>query len=148
MTSGRANEVGFAWRMNCSKIEENRETPLAAKGFKTGGRTAGTLNKRTEAMLEEIASTGETPLQYMLRVMRDPEAPAARRDAMAIAAAPYIHCKLAQAELTAQQKPKITSIRFLTEEEWLARRDAQQDNSRLTTSDVSDAVVIDEQDEH
>ena len=112
-----------------------------AHGFKTGGRTAGTLNKRTQEMLDEIASTGETPLQYMLRVMRDPEAPAGRRDAMAVAA------KLAQAELTAQQKPKITSIWFLTEEEWLARRDAP-DNSRLTTSDVSDAVVIDEQDEH
>ena len=38
-----------------------------AKGFKTGGRTVGTLNKRTQAMLEEIASTGETPLQHMLR---------------------------------------------------------------------------------
>ena len=42
-------------------------------------------------MLDQIASTGETPLQYMLRVMRDPEAPPARRDAMAIAAAPYVH---------------------------------------------------------
>ena len=38
--------------MNCSKIEENRETPLVAKGFKTGGRTAGTLNKRTEEVLD------------------------------------------------------------------------------------------------
>jgi hypothetical protein len=144
MTSGRANEVGFAWRMNCSKIEENRETPLAAKGFKTGGRTAGTLNKRTEAMLEEIASTGETPLQYMLRVMRDPEAPPARRDAMAVAAAPYIHCKLAQTDLTAQQQPKITGVRFWTREEWLAFRIAEENNSRLITNDVSDAVAIDE----
>ena len=57
MTSGSANEVGFAWRMNCSKIEENRETPLPAKGFKTGGRTAGTLNKRTEAMLVYAAAS-------------------------------------------------------------------------------------------
>jgi hypothetical protein len=65
-----------------------------AYGFKTGGRTAGTLNKRTEAMLDEIASTGETPLHYMLRVMRDPEAPAVRRDAMAIAAAPYVQAAL------------------------------------------------------
>jgi hypothetical protein len=65
-----------------------------AYGFKTGGRTAGTLNKCTEAMLDEIASTGETPLHYMLRVMRDPEAPAVRRDAMAIAAAPYVQAAL------------------------------------------------------
>jgi hypothetical protein len=36
----------------------------------------------------------------------------------------------------------------LTEEEWLARRDAQQGNSRLINNDVSDAVVIDEPEEH
>ena len=119
-----------------------------AKGFKTGGRTAGTLNKRTEAMLEEIASTGETPLQYMLRIMRDAEAPAPRRDAMAIAAAPYVHSKLAQVDGTAQEKQNITGVRFWTEEEWLARRDAQPGNSRLITNDVTNAVVIDEQDEH
>jgi hypothetical protein len=65
-----------------------------AYGFKTGGRTAGTLNKRTQDMLDEITSTGETPLQYMLRVMRNPEASPARRDAMAIAAAPYVHSKV------------------------------------------------------
>ena len=35
-----------------------------AKGFKTGGRIAGTLNKRTRDMLDEIASTGEDPLSY------------------------------------------------------------------------------------
>ena len=119
-----------------------------AKGFKTGGRTAGTLNKRTEAMLEEIASTGEAPLQYMPRVMRDPETPAARRDAMAIAAAPYVHSKLAQVDATAQEKQNITGMRFWTEAEWLAHRDAQQGNSPLITNDVSNAVVIDEQNEH
>jgi hypothetical protein len=101
-----------------------------ARGFKTGGRTAGTLNKRTETMLKEIASTGETPLQYMLRVMRDPETPAARRDAMAIAAAPYIHSKLAQVDVAAQQNQNIIGVRVWTREEWLAYRDAQQGNSR------------------
>jgi hypothetical protein len=119
-----------------------------ARGFKTGGRTAGTLNKRTEAMLDEIASTGETPLQYMLRVMRDPEASPARRDAMAVAAAPYVHSKLAQVDDTAQDRWNIVGVRRWTEEEWLAHRDAQQGNSRLITNDVSDAVVIDEQNEH
>ena len=118
-----------------------------AKGFKTGGRTTGTLNKRTQEMLDEIASTGEAPLQYMLRVMRDPEAPAARRDAMAIAAAPYVHSKMAQVDATAQDKKNIIGVRLWTREEWLAQRDAQQGNSRLITNDVSDAV-LDEQDEH
>ena len=92
-----------------------------AHGFKTGGRTAGTLNKRTQDMLDEVTSTGETPLQYMLRVMRDPEASAARRDAMAIAAAPFVHSKLAQVDATAQDRQNITGVRFWTEEEWLAQ---------------------------
>ena len=116
------------------------------KGFKTGGRTAGTLNKRTREMFDEIASTGETPLQYMLRVMRDSEASPVRRDAMAVAAAPYVHSKLAQVDGTAQEKQNITGVRFWTEKEWLAHRDAQRGNSRRITNDVSNAD--DEQDEH
>jgi hypothetical protein len=84
----------------------------------------------------------------MLRIMREPETPAARRDAMAIAAAPYVHSKLAQADVTAQDKQNIVGVRFWTEEEWLAHRDAQQGNSRLITNDVSDAIVIDDQEEH
>jgi hypothetical protein len=82
--------------------------------------------------------TGETPLQYMLSVMRDPEASPARRDAMAIAAAPYVHSKLTQVDATAQEKQNITGVRFWTQEEWLAHRDAQQGNSRLLTSEVND----------
>lgn len=40
------------------------------------------------------AEDGETPLEYMLRVMRDPSAEDKRRDAMAAAAATYLHPKL------------------------------------------------------
>ena len=72
-------------------------------------------------------------LRLMLRIMRDPETPAARRDAMAIAAAPYVHSKLAQADVTDQHNYNITGVRFWTEEEWL-HRDAHQGNSRLMTS--------------
>jgi hypothetical protein len=34
------------------------------------------------------------PVEYMLRIMRDPREPAARRDEMAKAAAPYLHPKM------------------------------------------------------
>ena len=119
-----------------------------AKGFKTGGRNAGTLNKRTQAMFEEIASTGETPLQYMLRVMRDPEAAVARRDAMAAAAAPYIHPRMAQIDMHAQHGVPIVGVRFWTEAEWLASRAAQESNSHFITDASNDAVGIDEQEEH
>jgi len=66
---------------------------------------------------------------------------------MAVAAAPYVHSKLAQVDAIAEYNYNITGVRFWTEEEWLAHRDAQQSNSRLITSEVSDAVVIDEQEE-
>jgi hypothetical protein len=74
------------------------------KGQRYGGRQKGTKNKATVArekghaeILEQAAAEGETPLQYMLRVMRTSN-DAKRKDAMAIAAAPYIHPRLASVE--------------------------------------------------
>ena len=74
------------------------------KGQKTGGRKKGSINKikppqdvirkvEAEAVANCIA-TGESPLCYMLRVMRDPTVEDPRRDEMARAAAPYVHAKI------------------------------------------------------
>jgi hypothetical protein len=74
------------------------------KGQKTGGRRKGSKNKikppqdvirkvEAEAVANCIA-TGESPLSYMLRVMRDPTVEDPRRDEMARAAAPYVHAKI------------------------------------------------------
>ena len=65
-----------------------------ARGHKTGGRQKGSRNKRTAEVLAAAATTGVLPLDYMLAVMRDPAADDKRRDAMAMAAAPYLHAKL------------------------------------------------------
>lgn len=62
-----------------------------AKGRKTGGRRKGVPNKTTLEREKAIAATGETPKDYMLRVMRDESVDAARRDAMARAVAPFCH---------------------------------------------------------
>jgi hypothetical protein len=73
-------------------------------GKKTGGRKKGSKNKikppehvirkvEAEAVANSIA-TGETPLSYMLRIMRDPTVEDPRRDEMARAAAPYVHAKI------------------------------------------------------
>jgi hypothetical protein len=48
----------------------------------------------------------EKPLAYMLRVMRDPDAPAERRDRMAIAAAPFCH-PIIGAKLEASAPPSV-----------------------------------------
>lgn len=71
---------------------------------------------------------GQLPLDYMLTVMRDPEVDAARRDRMAIAAAPFIHARkdtgiskkeqqeeaanvAASGKFSTSQAPKIVRIR-------------------------------------
>jgi hypothetical protein len=64
------------------------------KRRKTGGRKKGSKNKRT-VELEKKAAEGQTPLDYMLQVMRDVKADDARRDEMARAAAPYLHARRA-----------------------------------------------------
>jgi hypothetical protein len=46
-------------------------------------------------MRAEMAVSDEMPLDYMIRVMRDPSTEPHRRDAMAKAAAPYLHPQLA-----------------------------------------------------
>ena len=69
-------------------------------GERRGGRQKGTPNKASIALAAEIAASGETPLNYMLRIMRDQTAEHTRRDDMAKASAPYVHPKLAAIEHT------------------------------------------------
>ena len=62
------------------------------------GRPKGSLNKKTAEKIAEITKTGELPLDYMLRVMRDPTQPHERRDEMAKSAASYVHPRLSNVE--------------------------------------------------
>lgn len=74
---------------------------MARGGARSGaGRKPGSTAKATKERLAEIAGTGETPVEYMLRVMRDSNADEKRRDAMAVSSAPYLHPKLASTEVT------------------------------------------------
>ena len=43
----------------------------------------------------EAKSEGMSPLEYMLKVMRNPEADQQRRDRMAVSAAPFCHARVA-----------------------------------------------------
>ena len=56
------------------------------KGGKETSRTIGPIDVRLAARRADV-----TPLEYMLAVMNDAAADDARRDRMAIAAAPYAH---------------------------------------------------------
>lgn len=75
------------------------------------GRPRGSRNKRTRALVEAAQNGGELPLDYMLRVMRDPNTTAKRRDEMAKAAAPFLHSKLASIENRGvHEEPGITGL--------------------------------------
>lgn len=54
------------------------------------GKPRGAKRRITEEALERVRD-GETPLEYMLNIMRDRTADTDRRDKMAIAAASYMH---------------------------------------------------------
>lgn len=65
-----------------------------AQGRKTGGRAKGTPNRATAAKAVAIAESGDTPLDYMLAVMRNEDLPFDARLKAAWKAAPYVHPKL------------------------------------------------------
>ena len=72
---------------------------------KGAGRKAGSITKQTaikrkaiKEAVEAARAEGETPLEYMLRVMRDVTADEKRRDSMAVAASSFIHPRLAAVE--------------------------------------------------
>jgi hypothetical protein len=65
---------------------------------KTGGRTKGVPNKASAKKVAEIAASGMTPLDYLLKVMRDEAREDDERRDAAKAAAPYIHPKLSSVE--------------------------------------------------
>lgn len=61
--------------------------------IKTGGRTAGTPNKRTVELQAAIQASGLTPLEHALSVMRNEEADIKERLRAAKMAAPHFHSK-------------------------------------------------------
>jgi hypothetical protein len=76
-----------------------------ARGRKTGGRQKGIRNRATEEARAAAKATGILPLDYMLSVMRNPRADNRRRDAMAMAAAAYLHPKISSVEPKAAAGP-------------------------------------------
>lgn len=77
-------------------VKSKRGGARPGAGRKKGSGTAKAL--KAEAR-EKAALEGILPVEYMLKVMRDARVPRPRRDAMAIAAAPYLHSKLSSVEL-------------------------------------------------
>jgi len=66
---------------------------------KTGGRKAGTRNKKTAELIKAVEATGITPLDYMLSILRDESKTESVRLQAARDAAPFIHSKLLSLEV-------------------------------------------------
>jgi hypothetical protein len=80
-------------------FESPRSTMNGHGGKRPGaGRPKGAASRANEQVRQEAAATGELPLAYMLRIMRDPSQPIGRRDEMAKAAAPFCHSRLSSVE--------------------------------------------------
>ncbi len=82
-----------------TKVEKSSNRS-SRPGERRGGRKAGTPNKKTAAVIKAVEAGGIMPLDYMLGVMRDPDAELVARNDMAKAAAPYTHPRLAAIEVT------------------------------------------------
>ena len=69
-------------------------------GARSGaGRKRGSVTKKTTEIAQRASEGGVTPLEYMLKVMRDSKNPLGVRMDAAKASAPYIHPRLSSIEL-------------------------------------------------
>ena len=88
-----------------SALENKQNKPVPTTtgrgGYREGGgRPAGVPNKKTQELIDQVKATGQTPLDYLLSVMRDVKRPEEVRVDCAAKAAPYIHAKLSSTELS------------------------------------------------
>jgi hypothetical protein len=72
------------------------------------GRPPGAKNKASVLREKLVAAGGETPLDYLLMVMRDENNDRATRMAAAVAAAPYVHPRLAAVKHTGDDDAPVT----------------------------------------
>ena len=81
-----------------------KRPPGRPKGLpKTGGRRKGTVNKVTAQRAAQIAASGLTPLEYMLKILRSKRSNDDAKMWAAEKAAPYCHHRLSTTELTGKE---------------------------------------------
>jgi hypothetical protein len=76
---------------------------MALGGKRPGaGRPKGSRNRRTAELVEAAQKSGILPLDFLLSVMRDKNAPRDVRIEAAKAAAPYLHARLNSVNVNAK----------------------------------------------
>jgi hypothetical protein len=90
-----------------------REDPTMPRGGKRegAGRKRGSTNRFSQRLMEFAQESGEMPLDYLLRVMRDDTERSNIRIDAAKAAAPYVHHRLCASAVSLSTD--------MSHEEWL-----------------------------
>lgn len=90
----------------------NNQTKSNGRGGprKGAGRPPGSANRKTREIADRAVQEGVTPLEFLLGVMRAEVNEPRDRMAAAIAAAPYIHPKLASVEMTGKDEGPIEMV--------------------------------------
>lgn len=91
---------------------------MAGRGGKRpgAGRKKGSLGKKT--VEAKAAKDGVTPLEYLLKRMRNTKLPHERREQLAIAAAPYCHPRMAAINHTGDM-----TLKTMTQEQWVEEQE-------------------------
>ena len=75
------------------------------------GRPKGAKNTKTKEFIEKVSASGLMPLDYLLETLRNEALEPDDRFKAAVAAAPYVHAKLAAIEhSTDPDKPLLMQI--------------------------------------
>jgi hypothetical protein len=87
------------------------------------GRPKGARNRRTRTLIEAAEAGGDMPLDFLLKLMRDPKESKNRRLEAAKAAAPFLHARLCPVEQKTvdPQKTDATTqieVRFVPPPKW------------------------------
>jgi hypothetical protein len=99
------------------------------------GRKPGSLTKKTIAIAEAATAAGITPLDFMLAIVRDETADRRERAAMAVAAAPYVHPRLAATVAKVEVEELMPTV--------VIRHFVPYDDPRVgTTKDVTPPVPL------
>lgn len=102
-----------------------------ARGFKTGGRTKGTPNRRTAEVSERLAALGCDPLEGMAALAMDASNPPELRGRMFSELAGYIYAKRRAVEHSAEDGAASVTV------SWMASEDVRS----LPTTELVDQVL-------
>jgi hypothetical protein len=86
-----------------------------ALGHKTGGRKAGTPNRKTQEIGELLESLGHNPIEAMVQIATDPEASLELRGRMNAELAQYVYPKRKAVEVAGDKDAPLVVHRVVLE---------------------------------